>query len=90
MESSTFGQSLFSRPFLQDGGFVDPKTDRERAFKGLLDKRHSLRLDGMRNLDGLCRCTNIDPQSARVRAQELRPPSCEQMQSTSSLKLVFI
>ena len=21
--------SLFSRPFLQDGGFVDPKTDRE-------------------------------------------------------------
>ena len=63
---------------------------RSLPFKGLSYKRHLLRLDGLRNLDGLCRCTNIDPQSARVRAQELRPPSCEQMQSTSSLKLVFI
>ena len=29
VNGSTFGQSLFSRPFLQDDGFVDPKTDRE-------------------------------------------------------------
>ena len=41
MESSTFGQSLFSRPFLQDGGFVDPKTDREIPWNEFLKVSHT-------------------------------------------------